>query len=85
MWHDDNWMKENIAAVEDFDYSQIDSLKQFNGTHPKVMNERISKSNWSFHYDPNKVKLSLKDKLLLCIEKKFGWRVGEYKNYIVIP
>ena len=31
MWHDDEWMKKNVADVSAFDYSQIDSLKIFEG------------------------------------------------------
>lgn len=84
MWHDDNWMKKNIAQVDEFDYSQIDSLEEFKGTHPKVIQERISKADWNFKFDSRKIKLSLKDKILLWVEKQTGWRVGEYKNYEVV-
>ncbi len=81
MWHDDQWMKTNIAQTEEFDYSQINSLKPFSETHPSPMLTRVSKASWTFNYDPDKLKLTLKDKLLLMIEKTIGWRVGEYKNY----
>ncbi len=81
MWHDDAWMKKNIAATEEFDYSKIDSLAEFKDTHPKVMQERVAKQNWNFEFDASKIKLSLKNKFLLMIEKATGWRPGEYKNY----
>lgn len=81
MWHDDEWMKKNIAQVEEFDYSQIDSLEEFKGTHPKVLQDRVNNQQWSFKFDSSQIKLSLKDKLLLAIENACGWRVGEYKNY----
>ena len=84
MWHDDEWMKKNIANVEEFDYSQIDSLEEFKGTHPKIIQERINAANWNFKFDKSHIKISLKDKLLLFIEKTTGWKVGEYKNYKVI-
>ncbi len=84
MWHDDDWMKKNIAQVEEFDYSQIDSLEEFKGTHPKVIQERINAANWHFKFDKSHIKISLKDKLLLFIERTTGWKVGEYKNYKVI-
>lgn len=84
MWHDDEWMKKNIPQVSEFDYSQIDSLAKFTGTHPKVMQERINKKNWQFTFDPTKKKLSLKTKLLMWIEKSTGWKPGEYRNYKVI-
>lgn len=84
MWHDDEWMKKNIAQVEEFDYSQIDSLEEFKGTHPKVIQERINAANWNFKFDKSHIKISLKDKVLLFIEKTTGWKVGEYKNYKVV-
>jgi hypothetical protein len=81
MWHDDEWMKKNIAQVEEFDYSQIDSLEEFKGTHPKVIQERIKACNWNFKFDKSQIELTAKNKLLLFIEKTTGWKVGEYKNY----
>jgi hypothetical protein len=81
MWHDDEWMKKNIAQVEEFDYSQIDSLEEFKGTHPKVIQERISAANWNFNFDKSQIELTAKNKLLLFIEKTTGWKIGEYKNY----
>lgn len=82
MWHDDEWMKKNIAATEEFDYSKIDSLEEFKDTHPKVMQERVAKQNWNFKFDPSKINLSLKNRFLMFIEKKTGWLPGEYKNYV---
>ncbi len=81
MWHDDEWMKKNIAQVEEFDYSQIDSLEDFKGTHPQVIQERINEANWDFKFDRSQIKLSAKDKLKLFFEKTTGWKIGEYKNY----
>jgi hypothetical protein len=84
LWHDDEWMKKNVANADSFDYSQIDSLAHFKGTHPKVMQERINAINWKFDFDPTRKKLSLKNYLLYNVEKLTGWRIGEYKNYIEI-
>jgi hypothetical protein len=81
MWHDDEWMKKNIAQVEEFDYSQIDSLEEFKGTHPQVFQNRVKVADWKFNFDSSQIKLSAKDKFLLFIEKTTGWKVGEYKNY----
>lgn len=81
MWHDDEWMKKNIAQVEEFDYSQIDSLEEFKGTHPKVIQSRIDNINWNFKFDRSQIKLSVKDKFKLFVEKATGWKIGEYKNY----
>ena len=81
MWHDDQWMKENIDVTDKFDYSQIDSLAKFTGTHPQVMQERIRRQNWKFDFDPTKKKWGIKMRLLMWVEKKFGLRIGEYRNY----
>lgn len=84
MWHSDQWMKKNIAKNMEFDYSEIDSIELFKGSHPKVMMERINKANWKISLDPGRKKFKLKDRLLYWIEKKTGWRPGEYKNYKLI-
>jgi hypothetical protein len=81
MWHDDTWMKKNIPQNQEFDYSQIDSLQLFKGTHPLVMKERIKSKNWTFNLDPTRKKFSFKARFLYWIEKNTGWRIGEYKNY----
>jgi hypothetical protein len=81
LWHSDEWVESNIPQMDEFDYSGIDSLARFNDSHPKVMKERINKMNWSFSFDPTIKKLSLKSRLLHCIENSTGWRIGEYKNY----
>jgi hypothetical protein len=81
LWHDDRWMQRNVAAGEVFDYSGIDSLAPFQGTHPAVMQERIAARNWHFTFDPSQRRLSLKARFKLGVEKLTGWRPGEYKNY----
>lgn len=84
LWHSDEWVEKNIIPAEKFDYSQIDSLAHFKGTHPAVMDKRIMSTNWKFDFDPTKKKLSLKSKFKLSLEKMTGWRIGEYKNYKLI-
>jgi glycosyltransferase involved in cell wall biosynthesis len=83
MWHDDNWMKQHIPPVNEFDYSQIDSLAKFTGTHPQVMHERITRMNWKFSFDPTKKKWGMKMRVLMFIERTTGVRIGEYKNYML--
>ncbi len=84
LWHDDEWVKNNIKQKEEFDYSAIESLKRFGGTHPAVMQKRIADKNWEFNFDERKRKYSLKYKLLHLIEDITGYRIGEYKNYRVM-
>jgi glycosyltransferase involved in cell wall biosynthesis len=80
-WHDDQWMKENIPSAARFDYSNIDSLARFEGSHPVVMKDRIRKKNWQFDFDISRSKYTLKEKISGFIEKFTGYRPGEYKNY----
>lgn len=81
LWHDDNFVQQNFSDQNDFDYSMIDSLAVFKGTHPQVMQQRIDRINWKFEFDPTQRKLSMKSKFSNWMEKHFGWRPGEYKNY----
>ena len=66
---------------ESFDYAGIDSLTNFNGTHPKVMQARIERVNWQFDFDIREKKLSFKNLIRAFVEKLTGWRIGEYKNF----
>jgi glycosyltransferase involved in cell wall biosynthesis len=85
LWHDDDWIEKNVAKAEAFDYSQIDSLAHFKGTHPEVMQERIRRMNWKFDFDPTKgIKLSLRLRILNWLEKKHGIEIGKFKTYKVI-
>jgi len=84
LWHDDNWIDKNAMKVAEFDYSKIDSLKLFTGTHPAVMQARIEKMNWKFDFDPTQKKISFKNRVLNFMEKLTGRRWFEYKNYHII-
>jgi len=84
LWHSDNWVDNHVSKVEEFDYSEIDSLSIFEGSHPRVMQDRVRKVNWKFSFDPTQKRLSFKNKLLQRIENISGWRIGEYKNYRIL-
>jgi len=84
MWHDDEWMKKNIEATEEFDYNNVDFLEIYKGNHPAIYSKRIASFPQRFVYDKSKVKISLKNRLLFFLEKLTGWRLGENKNYIVL-
>jgi len=83
MWHDDQWMAEKIPDVSEFDYSNIDLLKRFEGSHPQVMQKRIDAMNWRFNFDPTKTRWTLKSRFLYWVEKITGRRPFEYRNYII--
>jgi glycosyltransferase involved in cell wall biosynthesis len=83
LWHDDNNVKERVEAGEVFDYSKIDSLELFKGTHPAVMKTRIDSVNWNLGTDPlkRKQKIKLKYRILNYLESLTGLEIGRFKNY----
>jgi len=83
---DDKWIEETYPEFSDFNYENADQLFKFEGTHPKVMKERIAKSNWKFNFDPtlSQNKLPLRRRLLQKIEHFTNVRLFEYKNYKII-
>jgi glycosyltransferase involved in cell wall biosynthesis len=84
-WHDDQWMAEQaFLRADEFDYSQIDALRRFEGTHPAVMQRRIAAMNWKFDRDPSANRLRFKDRVKLGVERLTGWRPGEYRNYTLV-
>lgn len=84
LWHDDNWIEENIAKVEEFDYFKgISSLYRFEKTHPAVMKERLERINWKFDYDLSFNKRSLKYRAKGLLKNYFGLDFS-HNNYIKI-
>ena len=81
LWHTEEEVKLRVPDVEEFDYSGIDDLARFDGTHPDVMQRRIDALNWQFTFDPTQRKISIKERFSRFIEQLTGWRIGEYKNY----
>lgn len=84
LWHSDDFLEKEYANAEEFDFSIVDSLARYTGTHPAVMQERINSRNWHFEHDISIKNMGFKKKFLHAIEKLTGWRVGENRNYKVI-
>lgn len=83
-WHSDLWMKKMVRNTEVYDYSGIDSLARFEGTHPAVMAQRIESRSWTLGFDPKICRSGPLDQALAFIERATGWRVGEYRNFRII-
>jgi hypothetical protein len=83
LWHSDHWVAQNVGQAEQFDYSGIDAVELFQGTHPAVMLDRIAKKNWKFDFDIAFSNLRLKDRCKRFLRKYCGIDLG-YKNYIKI-
>lgn len=83
-WHSDEWVEKNIGNSNEYNYNRADLMQKFTGSHPGVMEKRISKFNRKLNFNPASFKPSLKIKLTYIIEKLTGYRIGEYKNYKTI-
>ena len=84
LYHSGETLKEKQKESETFDYSQVGSVRKFEGTHPAVMQPMIEKLDWHVYIDESKTNLSLKDSVLHLFEKLTGYRLFEYKNYKII-
>lgn len=84
-----NWMRkadrerlENSASV--FNYEDYDSLALFSGTHPGVMQKRISEKNWDVNVDLRRRRFTFKKRLLYLFEKLTGIRPFAFQNYRLV-
>ena len=83
LWHGEP-STQLASPASDFDYSQVDSLALFTGTHPLVMQPRVAQKNWTFDHDISIRRLRLKDRLKHFARKYLGLSIGEYKNYVLL-
>jgi hypothetical protein len=81
LWHDDEWVEQNVVKSEEFDYERhISELAKFKDTHPSVMLPRIEKKSWKFEHDISFNKRKFKDYFKTFLLKGFGIDLN-YKNY----
>jgi hypothetical protein len=83
-WRNDEEWQQFIGSGDVFDFSDFDSIEKFTGTHPAVMLKRIREQSWKVELNPSKKKLSLRNKLLMRVEKATGKRLFEFRNYKVL-
>jgi glycosyltransferase involved in cell wall biosynthesis len=84
MWHDDEWVQNNVVKADTYDYGIIDSLEKFEDAHPAVMQDRISQRNWMFDFDTQKSKMRFKYRFRKWLKDVLGVSIGEYRNYKVV-
>ena len=84
LYHEGEWADPRMYKADEFDYSIIDALAKFEGSHPSVMMSRVKAQNWKFDRDLSFNRLSIKNRLKNFIEKYFGFIPGEYKNYRIV-
>ncbi len=91
LYHNDDWVKRKYQNLKDkYDYlDQIDPklLKEFTGSHPRVVQNRVRSQHWKFDLDKIKHKVTLRDlryRIGGIIARLTGLRIGEYKNFIFL-
>lgn len=94
--HDTKTVAITPETTDFFDYGPLGQLKIFTGTHPAVMQERISQFDWaqelnygtSRHHSQKYLHKheQLKNRILTFIEKHLLWgkRLFEFRNYILL-
>lgn len=86
--HGNGWEKEYKG--KEFDYlGHIDSrmLRKYNGSHPQVMEKRIKEWQGKLDIFASTHRLTFEDmrnRFSDFIAKKTGWKIGEYKNFVLI-
>jgi hypothetical protein len=76
--------RKNILNKSDsYDYSSIDSLSLFTGTHPKVMADHIKRKNWTFDHDMSFNRLSARYKAKIFLKKYLGINTF-YENFRIV-
>lgn len=83
LWHSDEKVDKMVKDAP-YDYSGIDLLRKFKGTHPEVMISRVKAQDWELDFDTSANNLSAKNRVLHSIENLTGYRLFEYKNYKII-
>ena len=82
-WHTDSWIRKETNN-KPFDFNSVDKLDFYYGNHPKYMQKTIANKNWDFEYDSSKSNMKIKDRILDFFERLTGYRLFEYKNYILL-
>lgn len=83
LWSDTT--REQRSSKKEYDYSGVDSVKLFEGTHPLVMKQLVDAEDWIADIDVNKKNFkSVKHRFLYWVHQKFGWKPFEYSNYVRI-
>lgn len=90
--HDPAWVARHHGDTEvPWDYGPLSRVPLFKGTHPSVMNERISGKNWRAEDYSNPGKPPRHEHLLLSmrlhtgLERLLGFKIGGYKNWKLLP
>ncbi len=84
-WHDDKWIEDNIPQKDVFEYESQAGLEPWLGGHPVVMMPLVDAQDWEVEFVAQRKRPSLKWRTLNYVERNFGKRFFEYRNYKLIP
>lgn len=82
-YYEDMERTKKLGKSNAWDYSAVDALSLFEGTHPKVMEEHIKRKNWTFSHDISFNRLSAKYRGKIFLKRYLGIDTF-YKNYKII-
>ncbi len=83
-YHNQDHINKVIGDEEGFDYTQFNFyLEKFIGTHPRLMEKRVSAMNWNFSIDQYRDDLLPKEKFKKAMRKYLGINL-EYANYNLV-
>lgn len=85
LWHSDEWVDKNVGHSDTFIYDPKEILLPFQGNHPSLMLPRIKAQNWKIDFGQTPAHVPFKLRFKMWWEKLTGKRIGEYKNYILLP
>jgi hypothetical protein len=85
LYHSDDDLQKEIERISNFNYEEVDAVQRFTGSHPGIMKNLIDGQEWEVNFDEKRLKMSIKDRLLFVLERLFGYRFFEYRNYRMIP
>ena len=80
-FHDQEYIDKFIGEQEEFDYKKVNVfIEKFNGTHPEIMRERISKTNWEVDLRKYRKRPLFKDLLKSFLRRHLNINLN-YTNY----
>ena len=84
LYHGDAARERRLA--EGFSYDPGEKVRRFRGTHPGPMREWVAREDWPFEAHPRHLRPGhLREDLLDLFEAATGVRIGEYRNYELVP
>ncbi len=80
----DDALAKVLASEGDFEFDDFEALEKFSGTHPAIMQKRIEQQNWILELDTSRKNFTLKDRILIAIEKITGKRLFSFSNHRIV-